>query len=60
MAEFEVGLPKRSTSSTSFEIETIVFAGPQAKAPAIAPSVVPTAGTIVVRSISDTLTPGDN
>jgi len=53
-----VGLPKRLTKLSSLLIRTNLSIGPQRKTPAMAPSVVETAGTTVVRSISDTLTPG--
>ena len=54
----EVGLPNRDTSVVSESTNTRCSTGPQLKTPAMAPSVVDTAGTTVVRSISLTLTPG--
>jgi hypothetical protein len=37
----------------------MVLAGPQRNTPTVAPVDVPTAGTDVVRSISEVLTPGE-
>jgi hypothetical protein len=55
-----VGLPNLETSAFSESIRTLSPIGPQRNTPAKAPSVVATEGTTVVRSISDTFTPGDS
>jgi hypothetical protein len=55
-----VGLPNLETSAFSESTRTLSPIGPQRKTPAKAPSVVATEGTTVVRSISDTFTPGDS
>jgi hypothetical protein len=55
-----VGLPNLETNMFSESTNTLSPIGPQRKTPAKAPSVVATDGTTVVRSISDTFTPGDN
>ena len=52
------GLRNWAANVSSESINTRLSAGPQLKRPAIAPSVVDTAGITVVRSISVTLTPG--
>jgi hypothetical protein len=52
------GLKKVSINSISEEIVLISKTGPHWKAPAIAPIEVATAGTVVVKSISETFTPG--
>jgi hypothetical protein len=54
-----VGFPNVSTRSSSDVIRVDVMAGPQRKRPANAPTLVDTAGITVVKSISDTLTPGE-
>ena len=52
-AVVEFGLPNLLTKSTSFVTSTLWFAGPQSNCPANAPAVVDTAGTTVVKSISE-------
>jgi len=54
------GLPNISTNWTSLLIVIISFTGPQLKFPAKPPIVVAVEGTTVVRSTSETFTPGDN
>jgi hypothetical protein len=53
------GFRNFSASPVSLEIWITLFAGPQRKNPTVAPVEVPTAGTDVVRSISEVLTPGE-
>ena len=53
------GFWKLFTRSSSLVIKTLCSAGPHLKWAANPASVVETAGTMVVRSISDTLTPGE-
>ena len=52
------GLPNVLINSTSEDMFARSFTGPQRNVPAIPPSVVDTAGTTVVKSISLTFTPG--
>jgi hypothetical protein len=54
------GLANLETRVFSESTRTLSPTGPQRNTPAKAPSEVATAGTTVVRSISDTLTPGDS
>jgi hypothetical protein len=56
----ESGLPNVLDKVTSLSIRTTLLAGPQTKDPEKAPAVVKTEGTTVVKSTSDTLTPGDS
>jgi hypothetical protein len=55
-----VGPAKRFLRAFSESIRILWPIGPQRNTPAKAPSDVATAGTTVVRSISETLTPGDS
>jgi hypothetical protein len=55
-----VGLANLETRVFSVSTRTLSPIGPQRKTPAMAPSDVATDGTTVVRSISDTFTPGDS
>ena len=54
----EVGLPNLSTRSFSEVTSVRTPTGPQRNTPAKAPTVVSTAGVVVVRSISEMLMPG--
>ena len=54
-----LGLPNSLTKSSSEETAVISPTGPFSKAPAIAPILVDTAGTTLVKSTSLTRTPGD-
>jgi hypothetical protein len=47
------------TKSTSFVTSVLCSTGPQTNEPANAPAVVDTAGTTVVKSTSEKLTPGE-
>jgi hypothetical protein len=59
-ATLSFGFPKVLTKRVSFEINVTSFAGPQTNGPAKAPIDVAPEGTTVVRSISDTLIPGES
>jgi len=52
------GLPNLAASCDYELISTLSFVGPQRKVPTKAPSLVPTAGTAFVKSISLTFMPG--
>ena len=60
VAQLSLGLLKRSTNIVSWVMSVLLFTGPHWNCPANAPAVVDTAGTTVVRSISDTFTPGES
>jgi hypothetical protein len=58
-AVFASGAKNFCAKSDSLVTWTMVLAGPQRNTPTVAPVDVPTAGTDVVRSISEVLTPGE-
>jgi hypothetical protein len=58
-AEFESGVPNLLDKVISLSTKINLFAGPQTKVPANAPAVVRIEGTTVVKSTSDTFTPGE-
>ena len=53
-------MPNVAARRTSSDMVVITPTGPHAKGPANAPIEVGTEGTIVVKSISDTFTPGES
>ena len=58
-AESVSGLPNTLDRVNSLSTKTILSAGPHVNVPANAPAVVRTEGTTVVRSTSETFTPGE-
>ena len=56
---FASGFPNVSINSVSDDTVTTSLTVPQANAPAMAPDVVDTDGTTLVKSISFTCTPGE-
>ena len=58
-AVFVFGCPKVLAKVISLSIRILLFTGPHAKFPAKAPAVVRTEGTTVVKSTSETFTPGE-
>ena len=59
-AEFASGSPNVFLRVISLSTNTTLLAGPHENVPAKAPAVVRTDGTTVVKSISDTFTPGES
>jgi hypothetical protein len=59
-AELESGLLKTLIRDNSLSIKITLSTGPHAKVPANAPAVVSTEGTTVVKSTSETFTPGES
>jgi hypothetical protein len=60
VAELEFGLPNTLIKLSSLSTRITLSAGPHAKVPAKAPAVVSTDGTTVVKSTSETFTPGES